>query len=342
MAGRGPINVKVINPEKDSAYNWVLQIVGPTSAARGSSWGITDTASWKLTAFDSKGQVHGEVIYSEENISTVNEQILEQYGLSVTISQVVPPGVDQAAGNGYIASSITFDNVSLPWLAGVQTVADSNGANWLRSGNVNTYNAPGTDDSCNMNDYTKLDTNLDYSNMLSNFTPAKGSWGPYVLAAGFNGKHTGIGSPCGFDVAYSSVNQDSAHFVVLPDVDLVLTPDKSKWTRCAVIEEQENPALAQGGALKFGLRNHAGWDLDIASDGNTPMYSEVVGDRGMSWFPGYAINEGTGERLNIVFGEDSYLGSDNGADMLWNPTSTEFSPYDGSIIFGGKHIVCMY
>ncbi len=60
----------------------------------------------------------------------------------------------------------------------------------------------------------------------------------------------------------------------------------------------------------------------------------------MSWFPGYAINEGTGERLNIVFGEDSWLVSDNGNDMIWNPTSNMFSNlYDASIIFGGKHII---
>lgn len=42
---------------------------------------------------------------------------------------------------------------------------------------------------------------------------------------------------------------------------------------------------------------------------------------GMGWFPGYAINVETGERLNMAFGENSYLGADNGRDMLWNPSS---------------------
>ena len=37
---------------------------------------------------------------------------------------------------------------------------------------------------------------------------------------------------------------------------------------------------------------------------------------GMGWFPGYAIDLGTGERLNMAFGEDSWLSADNGKDML--------------------------
>ena len=54
-------------------------------------------------------------------------------------------------------------------------------------------------------------------------------------------------------------------------------------------------------------------------------------------FPGYAINVSTGERLNIMFGEDSWLGGHNGNDMKWNPTS---SYYDGNtVVFGGKHFV---
>jgi hypothetical protein len=59
---------------------------------------------------------------------------------------------------------------------------------------------------------------------------------------------------------------------------------------------------------------------------------------GRSYFPGYAINLETGERLNIMFGEDSYLPeSENGNDMIWNPTS-KYS--DGTYQYnGGKHTV---
>jgi hypothetical protein len=59
--------------------------------------------------------------------------------------------------------------------------------------------------------------------------------------------------------------------------------------------------------------------------GNQPM--------GMGWFPGYAIDVGTGERLNMAFGEDSWLGADNGDDMLWNPSPNIYGGVGGG--FGG-------
>jgi hypothetical protein len=59
----------------------------------------------------------------------------------------------------------------------------------------------------------------------------------------------------------------------------------------------------------------------------------------MGWFPGYAINLESGERLNIMFGEDSYLSGDNGRDMLFNPTSKVSEQPSGDPIFGGKHYI---
>ena len=99
----------------------------------------------------------------------------------------------------------------------------------------------------------------------------------------------------------------------LNSVDIVFTDDKSKWTRSVIVEAQENPDLAIGGALKMGLRESPSVDKNGNDDGS--------GRVGMGWFPGYAIDIETGERLNIVFAEDSWLTSDNGNDMQWNPTS---------------------
>ena len=58
----------------------------------------------------------------------------------------------------------------------------------------------------------------------------------------------------------------------------------------------------------------------------------------MGWFPGYAINTVTGERLNIMFGEDSRYAQFNGADMLWNPTSNYVEGVD-NYVFGGRHYI---
>jgi hypothetical protein len=68
---------------------------------------------------------------------------------------------------------------------------------------------------------------------------------------------------------------------------------------------------------------------------------QIATPTGMGWFPGYAINLETGERLNMAFGEDSYLPLENGTDMQWNPTSTMYSN-QGDPIFGGKHYIYIF
>ena len=60
----------------------------------------------------------------------------------------------------------------------------------------------------------------------------------------------------------------------------------------------------------------------------------------MGWFPGYAINLETGERLNVAFGEDSYQDLNNGKDMIWNPTNNANYPYPYA--FGGKHFIYVF
>lgn len=66
-------------------------------------------------------------------------------------------------------------------------------------------------------------------------------------------------------------------------------------------------------------------------------------DIGQSWFPGYAINIETGQRLNMLFSENSFMPSENGKDMIWNPTSRRFSSGgfvgDNNLRFGGEHYI---
>jgi hypothetical protein len=59
----------------------------------------------------------------------------------------------------------------------------------------------------------------------------------------------------------------------------------------------------------------------------------------MSYFPGYAINIETGERLNICFGEESFNADDRGNDMIWNPTSRIFDAVSAKPKWAGKHVV---
>jgi hypothetical protein len=77
-----------------------------------------------------------------------------------------------------------------------------------------------------------------------------------------------------------------------------------------------------------------------ATDGSFQFFPEnLIGlSVGMGWFPGYAINVETGERLNMAFGENSFFAPDNGRDMLWNPSARVAGGFNGDQLFlGGEH-----
>jgi hypothetical protein len=171
---------------------------------------------------------------------------------------------------------------------------------------------------------------------------------------------TGVQSEVG--PAMNSDSKMGSRMDELHSVDIVLTPDKSKWTRSPVLEMSYDRNLAEGNVNKFALRASPSVDKDgnPGSMGLGPSENEsdpnYISDHGMGWFPGYAIDIETGERLNIMFGEDSFLASQNGRDMLFNPPgrdntllTTEGQLFDQNIysgtlpnitpVMGGKHYV---
>ena len=154
----------------------------------------------------------------------------------------------------------------------------------------------------------------------------------------------------------------------LNNVDIVLTSDTSKWSRCLVVEtanayhtslnepgvglptegnKKSLQARARPSVGKADLNNDGFPDPDGALDQNgNPL-------TGMGWFPGFAVDVETGERLNIFFGENSIynetlaplvgLGSE-GYDMLWNPRPEIVLPTGGVITpfelyAGGQHYI---
>ena len=132
----------------------------------------------------------------------------------------------------------------------------------------------------------------------------------------------------------------------LPSVRIVFTSDTSKWTRCPVLEMCDDHTQSEGNARRFQMRSHASVDklgrtidqVNTTADVNDPGNPCYISETGMGWFPGYAINTVTGERLNIMFGEDSRFIQYNGTDMLWNPT---FALTEGTqnYVMGGRHFI---
>lgn len=317
-AGNGPVNIRVVDPVNIKPYEFELYLMASDS----SSPMRADSSRWKLVNLTT-----GEEIYSERSLAVNNEQVLEDYGFSVSVSQAPRPGDSQHLNrNGMIYNDIIFSDPSNPWLAGVNDQEDRSYLNWIRSGNnQDTFSL------CDFKDKKGDSAGQYYEKLLGRYSTTLGTWAPWALAADDSS------TACGFGVAKRG---SSVPLTALPSVDIVFTKDKSKWTRSLVFEMNEERDLAEGNIDKFSIRSHASWNMDIDGNGR-PVYSTIPSDTGYSWFPGYAINQETGERLNIFFGEDSYLKVHNGDDMIWNPTSTILESTGGNVavVFGGKHYI---
>jgi hypothetical protein len=124
----------------------------------------------------------------------------------------------------------------------------------------------------------------------------------------------------------------NASISFLPSVNIVITSDKSKWTRCPVIELGRDKSLNVGQAWTGGLRKSASVGKDGKPDGT---------GTGMGWFPGYAVDLESGARLYMAFGENSFLGKENGADMMWNPTDRVVDNL-GTPVMGGVQPIYVF
>ncbi len=343
--GYGPIKVTVIDPLKvpKADFEFIIKdipkvVVNPTNV-------LTDTAIWILY-----NKTTLKETYSNNTLKKFNEQIIKEYGFSISMKQPNQPGVNDNIDKTYgaIESSVEFSDPTRKWLTGVKDVDGSPTSNWIRSGVVGggatNY---GIDAQCGFNDASKYTydfakcgiTALDADPLdpYENYEKiCDGRMAPYKLCsrAARNAAGDNTYGPAFEGSSVSSKSENS--MANIPSIDLVLTPDQSKWTRCVVVEMSEDPALAEGNRLKWSMRDHASWTGRMVKDpsGNyVPEYD--VADRGRSWFPGYAINIETGERLNIIMAENSWLKGYNGADMLWNPTA-DVANFNG-LLRGGMH-----
>ena len=348
--GKGPLDIRVIDPlnVKNAEYTVKFDPMFYSTVKVGEMDTLMMDGRWTLT-----DNATGRVYKSDSLISYKNEQIFLDLGLSLTVSQIFDPGAFRlvksydtdgtikytwgpaAENNGYLSAEIVYADSSNRWLSGVADVDGSPIYNWIRSGNVfdkdnkvnNDWDMKGVD--ANNKAY---DPNQVYENLIG------GTWSPYNLSAGHDQMQSNLGPAYG---AISYIGKRYSNMYDLASVDIVLTSDKSKWTRSPILEMCPDQSLSENWAKQFELRKHR----SVNQDGDTAVVSsdpaknsDYISAYGMGWFPGYAINLETGERLNIVFGEASNMVNDNGNDMLFNPSSREMDA-EGNPVMGGKHYI---
>lgn len=325
----GPINVKVVDPLNVKGGYYECKFRNYTAN------GI-DTASWVIYRYNNKGDANPEdSVTSDVTISQSNEQVIAKWGVSIQIYQnkySLPSGnstVDRYADP--LSSSIEYEDSSKQWLSFISDNSSLSPFNWLRTG---TFEAQQADIDAHVgqaylspecfNDDVGKDPKENYNKLLG------GGIGPHKVT-GYQCAFMPIAIPATYN-AYPAARKN-ASLSYLPSVDIVLTSDKSKWTRCVVIELGRDANLNQNGGKPGELRAAPSVD----QNGNP----DASGTNGMGWFPGYAIDLETGARLHMAFGENSFLGGYNGDDMIWNPTNTVIDE-NGVPVFGGNQPVWVY
>ena len=327
----GPVKIQVVDPLNVPVNNSFRFILHPVGAG-----GITSASRWDLINLDTHDTIHSEtsiktsyeqlICGQDADSANVKYTLLPKWGMSVNVVFINSPGVSSPVNNGFLEATMSFADNSKIWLAGVPDGEGDDYHNWIRSG---TY-TDATD--IGFNDEVGQDDGQNYEKLIG------GTWAPYRLCA------KAVPTTGAAAIIYRGgprwIGNATPILRYISSVDVIITADRSKWTRCPVIELQENSALAIGNAKKMGLR--ASPSVDKYGSANYPSADNNDAATGMGWFPGYAINLETGERLNMAFGEDSWEIADNGGDMIWNPTSTDLSTTDGTPVFGGKHYIYVF
>lgn len=255
-----------------------------------------------------------------------------------------------------IGSEVDYETSS-HWLGGLQDVDVYAPGNWIRAGHkydcqdvelyswipedMVSYRRWRKDDFYNTystNGWESLRGFIDYHGQFENV--AGGRWAPFVLSSPYDGgpKAWCFGKDVSFDTYFESVycydfralgttsnscgyNQTLTN---LYSVDIILTPDTSLWTRALVLEagSSSNTSTYEvtqnfHGQTYQNIRHEPKTCPSVDKNGNP----DNSGTTGFGWFPGYAINVETGERLNIMFAENSEDEYNHGNDMLFNPTN---------------------
>ncbi|MEP7195562.1 MAG: hypothetical protein ABI851_03530 [Saprospiraceae bacterium] len=344
--GSAPIEVKIVNPlkVKEGEYEVKFTDSFPDNTK------LDIPVKWTL-----KGVTDPTIsINSTGSIDRFSEQVLANLGISVSIGQVEDCGADPLETNGIIGSGLEY------------TYKDPNGVRWFI----------GQPDRNNVFlNFVKTELgafahNLDPQSLFEVLGTGveEGSWYPYKLINGDSLEFT----PEWLNGLNKTLIQNSK-MADLNNVDIVFTSDKSKWTRCMVIETW-NSKRAFGGAEVSPFSNVKNFQIkenlpsvgknDADGDGKADPDGEIdpaTGKplTGMGWFPGYAIDVESGKRLNIFFGENSFY-SDNdlikdclvdelgtGNDLMWNPTG-QINLINGgcgfeqsllSTVLGGHHYI---
>ena len=345
--GRSPFKVIVNNPYKLRNANFKINIIDSSPTPTNIFNGTKSYYDVSITENGTTKEISSEFNLDRDNELSVFAEIsgkLEPYGVSIVHDVVSPIGrVPRNNGKIYdvIGSTISYQDSTKKWLTLMSDIDNQEYRDWIRSGTER--NSANTNTEQFASNYVLSGANRVYTDSFKRFTEIlKRTVAPYCLAdnryttsSTNNNANYGSFAP-GFK--WDNIASDLPAVIAnhqgpennldsLYSVNIVITSDPAKWSQCIVLETGDIPTYNIGGALKGQIRQSPSLDKDLKTESPT--------EKGRSWFPGYAINVETGERMNIYFGENSHR---PGLKMVWDPNDIITSPL-GDPIIGGSHFV---
>jgi len=358
VTGEGPFNVNVVDPLNIVDGTYYVQFIDSLDNQT-----VGDNTFWRIWR-----EGGTDTVYSDKSIGFLNQQLLlsPNWGLSITIKDGVEPGSLVAeTANGFISASIEYGDIERPWFSGIPDNDSEGSFNWILSGTGSQSQSGFFNDFQNTaSEFLDPDQNFEdiLSGTIAPFRLVRSELSNAPATAPLTVNAPGVDN---FASTRSPLSQ-------LMSIQLIITNDKSKWTRCPVVETKDdgltdasgryihakneakvsklsvdkegNPVDTSG--MGLGGFTRAQIDSTFIANGDTlESDASFVSSFGMGWFPGYVINKETGERLNMAFGEDTRYSFNNGDDMIWNPTSTVIEGRDPRFInqiWGGKHYIYIF
>lgn len=341
VPGHAPINVAVVDPENVKPGKYEIEFF--ESDPGNHQNGVLDQAYYLIRNINT-----GEEFTSLMGIKRINELIYDEFGLSVTLGQQDPPGLNPGSNpdNGFIGGTINYMDTDGPqWLSFIDEEYKE-----LNNGILNFIKT----------DIGEEDHEKDPNQVF--LRKNETGFFPYCLIDSRPGNLPLI-SP----VWISSQSGCSSSGNLGPlgktnNVDIVFTSDKSKWSRSVILEASNSLILNSDlhfypDVKNLDLLDRPGASKEAGSDGRPMDDSDLP--NGVGWFPGYAIDVETGKRLNIFFAENTVFSPNNpvsiinemnpnllnGDDRMWNPTErvvlNDLSDFGVSLehYTGGQHFI---
>jgi hypothetical protein len=283
-------------------------------------------------------------IVNNSPLSRGNDQIIPSLGIAVNIGRVPDPTSIYSKGaipaNGFQSASLSFADENRRWLS---VITDTTFA----------FRAESIIPQVEIQDKSVNDNGGIFRRNLIGSSVVPYMFTEPVGRTQLNSSNQVVTVPIQFAASYAEPAQSNG--LSLPDfgfrmervsrignVDVVFTNDQTKWTRVAVLQHQGRQNQGSGASAtvngfivnqnRFRMLKSPLVSLDrnlIPDSSIRSQWDNTQLSRGMSWFPGYAVDIDRGVRLNMAFCEDreqnlgvlDINGRPVGNNLIWEPTS---------------------